>query len=136
MASSSSVTVQGAEDPACYRMLTSIKTEGDKIEIVNQLLLPHSTEYIEINTIEEAHDAIKTMKASLASFQEHFLVDIFLTDPRRTCHCIAGGADFCSQPIQSSRNIASPALLLLSRSSPGARHVYPRLPLHRTADGC
>ncbi|KAG1715741.1 hypothetical protein ID866_1409 [Astraeus odoratus] len=43
-------------------MLASIKTQGNKIEIVNQLLLPHTTEYLEINTIEEAHDAIKSMK--------------------------------------------------------------------------
>ncbi|KAI6098972.1 hypothetical protein EDD16DRAFT_535526 [Pisolithus croceorrhizus] len=43
-------------------MLTSIRTEGDKIEIVNQLLLPHTTEYLEISTIEEAHEAIKSMK--------------------------------------------------------------------------
>ncbi|TFY64107.1 hypothetical protein EVJ58_g2839 [Rhodofomes roseus] len=42
--------------------LTSIKTSGDKIEIVNQLLLPHTTEFIEIDTIEQAHDAIKSMK--------------------------------------------------------------------------
>ncbi|KZT08358.1 Methylthioribose-1-phosphate isomerase [Laetiporus sulphureus 93-53] len=42
--------------------LTSVRTTGNKIEILNQLLLPHTTEFIEINTIEEAHDAIKTMK--------------------------------------------------------------------------
>ncbi|KAI0305735.1 hypothetical protein B0F90DRAFT_1910769 [Multifurca ochricompacta] len=34
----------------------------DKIEIVNQLLLPHTTEWLVIDTIEQAHDAIKTMK--------------------------------------------------------------------------
>ncbi|KAI0341954.1 eukaryotic translation initiation factor 2B [Trametopsis cervina] len=42
--------------------LTSIRTEGGKIEIVNQLLLPHTVEFLPINTIEEAHDAIKSMK--------------------------------------------------------------------------
>ena len=43
--------------------LTSIRTSGDsRIEIVNQLLLPHTTEFIEIHNIEEAHDAIKSMK--------------------------------------------------------------------------
>ncbi|TDL25896.1 eukaryotic translation initiation factor 2B [Rickenella mellea] len=42
--------------------LTSIKTSGDDIEIVNQLLLPHVIEYVQIETVEEAHDAIKTMK--------------------------------------------------------------------------
>ncbi|KAI6026338.1 hypothetical protein BKA83DRAFT_146663 [Pisolithus microcarpus] len=36
----------------------------NKIEIVNQLLLPHTTEYLEISTIEEAHEAIKSMKVS------------------------------------------------------------------------
>ena len=42
--------------------LTSIKSSDDKIQIVNQLLLPHTTEWIEIDTVEQAHDAIKTMK--------------------------------------------------------------------------
>ncbi|EED78156.1 eukaryotic translation initiation factor 2B [Postia placenta Mad-698-R] len=42
--------------------LTSIRTSEGKIEIVNQLLLPHTTEFIEISTIEQAHDAIKSMK--------------------------------------------------------------------------
>ncbi|TFK54152.1 putative translation initiation factor [Heliocybe sulcata] len=60
--------------------MTSIETDGDSIKIVNQLLLPHSTEWIEVDTIEEAHDAIKSMKirgapaiASLAalSFASH-----------------------------------------------------------------
>jgi methylthioribose-1-phosphate isomerase len=42
--------------------LTSIRISGDKIEIVNQLLLPHSVEFLNIETIEQAHDAIKSMK--------------------------------------------------------------------------
>ena len=46
--------------------LTSIKSSDDKIQIVNQLLLPHTTEWLEIDTIEQAHDAIKTMKVSHA----------------------------------------------------------------------
>ncbi|KAH8119007.1 eukaryotic translation initiation factor 2B [Phellopilus nigrolimitatus] len=40
----------------------SIRTSGDDIEIVNQLLLPHVIEFVPINSIEDAHDAIKTMK--------------------------------------------------------------------------
>jgi methylthioribose-1-phosphate isomerase len=44
--------------------LTSIKTSDDKIQIINQLLLPHTTEWLAIDTIEQAHDAIKTMKVS------------------------------------------------------------------------
>lgn len=45
--------------------LISIKSSDDKLEIVNQLLLPHTTEFLEINSLEEAHDAIKTMKVRL-----------------------------------------------------------------------
>jgi methylthioribose-1-phosphate isomerase len=44
--------------------LTSIKTSDDKIQIINQLLLPHTTEWLVIDTIEQAHGAIKTMKVS------------------------------------------------------------------------
>ncbi|KAG6837501.1 S-methyl-5-thioribose-1-phosphate isomerase [Arthromyces matolae] len=54
--------------------LTSIRTSNGKLEIVNQLLLPHVTEFVHISSIQEAHDAIKSMKirgapaiASLAS---------------------------------------------------------------------
>lgn len=44
--------------------LTSIKIDDDKLEIVNQLLLPHVTEYVQINTVEDAYDAIKSMKVT------------------------------------------------------------------------
>jgi hypothetical protein len=57
--------------------LKSIKSSDDKLEIVNQLLLPHTTQYIQINTIEEAHDAIKTMKVGCMPiyFGSDLLVD-------------------------------------------------------------
>ena len=42
--------------------ISSIRTSGDRIEIVDQLLLPHTQEWIEINTIAKAYEAIKTMK--------------------------------------------------------------------------
>ncbi|EIW63326.1 eukaryotic translation initiation factor 2B [Trametes versicolor FP-101664 SS1] len=42
--------------------LTSIRTSAGKLEIVDQLLLPHSTEFIEIRNIDDAFDAIKSMK--------------------------------------------------------------------------
>ena len=54
--------------------LTSIKTDGDEIQIVNQLLLPHTEEWIRIESTDDAYEAIKSMKirgapaiASLAS---------------------------------------------------------------------
>lgn len=42
--------------------LASLRTAGEKIEIVNQLLLPHTTEWIPVDSIEQAYDAIKSMK--------------------------------------------------------------------------
>jgi len=54
--------------------LTSIRTEGDEIQIINQLLLPHTEEWISIDSTNDAYEAIKSMKirgapaiASLAS---------------------------------------------------------------------
>ena len=54
--------------------LTSIKTDGDDIQIIDQLLLPHTEEWIRIDSTNDAYEAIKSMKirgapaiASLAS---------------------------------------------------------------------
>jgi methylthioribose-1-phosphate isomerase len=42
--------------------LTSIRTNGDSIEIIDQLLLPHSEVWIKIESPEDAYEAIKKMK--------------------------------------------------------------------------
>lgn len=34
----------------------------EQLEIVNQLLLPHVTEFIPVNNIQDAHKAIRSMK--------------------------------------------------------------------------
>ena len=54
--------------------LTSIKTDGDEIQIIDQLLLPHTEEWVRIGSTDDAYEAIKSMKirgapaiASLAS---------------------------------------------------------------------
>jgi methylthioribose-1-phosphate isomerase len=47
--------------------ISSIRTSGDRIEIIDQLLLPHTQEWIEIDTIEKAYEAIKSMKVHHAS---------------------------------------------------------------------
>ncbi|KAF8529784.1 eukaryotic translation initiation factor 2B [Hysterangium stoloniferum] len=54
--------------------LVGLKTDGDKIEIIDQLLLPHVKKYISITSTDEAFEAIKSMRirgapaiASLAS---------------------------------------------------------------------
>ncbi|KAJ7178359.1 Methylthioribose-1-phosphate isomerase [Mycena crocata] len=75
--------------------LQSIKTDGDKIEIVNQLLLPHSTEFIEIKTIDDAHDAIKTMKIRGAPAIASLAALAFASDLSRA---LKAPADFVSSP--------------------------------------
>lgn len=42
--------------------LTSIRTDGDSIEIIDQLVLPHSHVWCKVDSPEDAYDAIKTMK--------------------------------------------------------------------------
>ncbi|KAI0823718.1 eukaryotic translation initiation factor 2B [Trametes gibbosa] len=42
--------------------LTSIRTSEGKLEIVDQLLLPHTTAFVEIKSVEDAFDAIKSMR--------------------------------------------------------------------------
>ncbi len=67
--------------------LTSIRTTNDKIEIVNQLLLPHTTEFVPIDTIDDAYDAIKSMKVRTSrQWNENLkLMDSFeYADSRRT----------------------------------------------------
>ncbi|KAG8731042.1 S-methyl-5-thioribose-1-phosphate isomerase [Ceratobasidium sp. 428] len=71
-------------------LLTSLRTDGDRITIIDQLLLPHQEKWIEIDSIEAAYDAIKTMKirgapaiASLAalSFASHLSIAL-KSDPQ------------------------------------------------------
>ena len=72
--------------------LTSIRRDDHKIEIVNKLLLPHTVEFVPVDTIEQAHDAIKTMK--VASFIGSIvLLTIFLvSDPWCPSNSIAGSS--------------------------------------------
>jgi methylthioribose-1-phosphate isomerase len=60
--------------------LTSIRISNGKLEIVNQLLLPHTVEFLEINTVAAAHDAIKTMKVFVHVF--HLISVALMADGR------------------------------------------------------
>lgn len=44
--------------------IVGLKVDGDDINIIDQLQLPHVKTYISINSPNEAYDAIKTMKVS------------------------------------------------------------------------
>jgi hypothetical protein len=81
--------------------LASIRTSGDsKIEIVDQLLLPHTTQFIEIDSIEAAHDAIKSMKV-IVFYSTSRRVLTGKIDPRSASHCLSSSVVlFC---ISNSR---------------------------------
>jgi methylthioribose-1-phosphate isomerase len=98
--------------------LTSIRTSQDTLEIVNQLLLPHRIEYIIINSVEDAYDAIKTMKirgapaiASLAalSFAQYLTRSLQETPP----------PEFLNSPNELKNHVL-PILSYLYESRPTA----------------
>ena len=71
--------------------LTSIRTSNGKLEIVNQLLLPHTVQFLEINTIAAAHDAIKTMKVQFPlPLQCHFCSLTKTVDSGSTSYSLPG----------------------------------------------
>jgi methylthioribose-1-phosphate isomerase len=43
-----------------------VSEDGHKIEIVNQLLLPHTTAWVEVTSVEDCHHVIKSMKVRTA----------------------------------------------------------------------
>lgn len=45
--------------------IVGLRVDGDSIQIIDQLQLPHVKTYISINSPNEAYDAIKSMKASV-----------------------------------------------------------------------
>jgi len=48
--------------------ISSIRASGDRIEIIDQLLLPHTQAWVEVDTIEKAYEAIKTMKVGYTAW--------------------------------------------------------------------
>lgn len=40
----------------------AIKYKDRKLSLLDQVLLPQQVVYVDINTVQEGHDAIKTMK--------------------------------------------------------------------------
>ncbi|KAJ7703016.1 eukaryotic translation initiation factor 2B [Mycena rosella] len=96
--------------------LTSIRTTGDKIEIVNQLLLPHATEFIEIKSVEDAHEAIKSMKIRGAPAIASLAALAFAADLARASK---SSAEFVSSP-ESVRKYVEDKLAYLYTARPTA----------------
>lgn len=81
--------------------LTSIRTSNGKLEIVNQLLLPHTVQFIDINTIAAAHDAIKTMKVQFLYLFKAISADLIRTaDPRSTSYSLPCVSLGCFSPLR------------------------------------
>ena len=118
--------------------LTSIRLSDDKIEIVNQLLLPHTTEWLSIDTIEQAHDAIKTMKVSTPaprSLDPRCKDECApAVDPWRTGHRLSRSSQRLAAPVSGAASAPSARVPLVTRKPQGARLANPRLSFHRTSD--
>ncbi|EIN11878.1 eukaryotic translation initiation factor 2B [Punctularia strigosozonata HHB-11173 SS5] len=101
--------------------MTSIRksasgTGVERIEIINQLLLPHTEEWIEIDTVEKAWDAIRSMKirgapaiASLAA----------LSVSHHVARALESGAEWLSSPA-AVRDQVQPLLDYLWTARPTA----------------
>lgn len=107
--------------------LTSIRTSGDNIEIVNQLLLPHVVEFLPITTIDEAHDAIKTMKVCLLRFFVQRSILLIAYNQIRGAPAIASLAALSVSSYLSSVLKASSEESFLSSVSALQYHVQPLL---------
>lgn len=67
--------------------ISSIRTSGDRVEIIDQLLLPHTQEWIEIDTIEKAYETIKSMRVR----DIHISIRADLSRSFRRAHLDSGG---------------------------------------------
>ena len=129
----------GIDDPMADT-LTSIRLSDDKIEIVNQLLLPHTTEWLTIASIEQAHDAIKSMKVGTLCYalQKSRLQNVCsccpVTDPWRTGHRFSCGAQRLATPFPGSASPPSTRVPLVTGKPQGSYLPDSRLFVHRTSD--
>jgi hypothetical protein len=120
--------------------LTSIRLSDDKIEIVNQLLLPHTAEWLTIDSIEQAHDAIKSMNVSALCYalQKSWLQNVFLScpvaDPWRASHRFSRGAQRLAAPFPSSASPPSTRVPLVTGKPQGSYLPDSRRFVHSASD--
>lgn len=80
----------------------------ERIEIIDQLLLPHTTSWIEIDTIEKAWDAIRSMKVTPSPSHSH--ARSLDADPRRPRHRIPRRACARAAPHAGTRTGRAPRM--------------------------
>lgn len=73
------------------KMMTSLRVGDDSIEVINQLLLPHEIQWDSCDSVEDAYDAIKSMRVSCTGPLLRLstrLIRHSLPDSRRSGHRI------------------------------------------------
>ena len=78
--------------------LEAIKYNEGRLEILNQLLLPAQSVYEHITSVDEAWEAIRSMKVGWIAFYNHDLIIKNCTEisgERGTCHCYCGYSECC-----------------------------------------
>ncbi|RXK35732.1 methylthioribose-1-phosphate isomerase [Tremella mesenterica] len=112
-------------------MMTSIRVVEGKIEIVDQLLLPHQVQWLPINSPDEAYDAIKSMKirgapaiASLAALSLHSYLSSPTLPPFTTPDNVAQHLLPILDHLQSSRPTAVNLSEAMNRIRAVLRHTH------------
>lgn len=138
--------------PRCSVMtLEAIRYRSGSLQILNQLLLPHQTVYDEIRSVQDAYEAIKSMKVrssflfsppppplslSLSAFspitQPMYMPAAMCVYPRRACLL---SQVFCAPLLQRVCCHMLAAVLPLSASifvldAPAAPASYPQIPYY------
>jgi methylthioribose-1-phosphate isomerase len=104
------------------KMTTSIRTSAaGEIEIIDQLLLPHTTSWLPVKTVQDAHSAIKRMQirgapaiASLAAltFARELTIALSATEGETTPEWLGSA--------QALKNYVAPTLEYLNTARPTA----------------
>jgi hypothetical protein len=109
-------------------MLSSITTQHSSLLIIDQLVLPHSTNFIPINNPQQAHNAIKSMQvpSSPSKSPSHPQSQ---TDTRCTRHRVPRCTLSRTPPHRRTRPVAPAPLSRIHTCTQGSHHPNPRFAL-------
>ena len=97
--------ISPAIPPRCTVMtLEAIRYRAGSLQILNQLLLPHQTVYDEIRSVQDAYEAIKSMKVRSSFLFLHPFPPggLSLPPPSRPCMPAAVCVSFCVSALLCS----------------------------------
>ncbi|KAJ9107368.1 hypothetical protein QFC21_000818 [Naganishia friedmannii] len=91
------------------KMMTSLRVDDDSIHVVNQLLLPHEIQWDACESVEDAYDAIKSMRirgapaiASLAALTISLLLSQRLKSPTADLIPATSASAYSLSPLSTS----------------------------------